>query len=53
MLQHTDFAERLVLYILIVSNHYPSKNLRSRKTGFVAGFVFEKDAGLFQQCRKF
>ena len=54
MLQHTDFAGRLVRYILIVPNHCASMDfslLRSRNPRFVAGFVFEKDAGLFQQCR--
>jgi hypothetical protein len=47
MLQHTEF------YIWILSKHCPSKDLRARKTRFVAGFVFEKDDGLFQQCREF
>jgi hypothetical protein len=31
----------------------PKLRLRSRKTRFVAGFVFEKDAGMKQQCRGF
>jgi hypothetical protein len=45
-----------VLYIWIVLNYCASKDLsllRSRKTHFVAGFVFEKDAGMLQRRRGF